>query len=343
MSSALSPDRARIDLLTRTHRQAKQLASRNATLYGRMVRLAKVHFSSYYLMYAPKWRLTLREMRWRDRPPPDFALTGPVRSGTSALTEYVFQHPCVVLPLAKEPPIFSWSLKHLLAPFPLSREREEVRARYGVAMTGYCTPVVPDLWWPHLAKAINPSLKTVVILRDPVERAFSQWRWDRLLLSRWKDGALWTHFPDFDRAVRLEIDSLRAGGGGFRTVSGTRAGYLVQSIYLPFLRVLFDVMGRDSVLVVNASRFFKEPMVVAREVYDFLGLPSFDPLQTDERNAGPPSALSDATRELLQDFFEPLNEQLYEFLQQDFGWSGRENRAVTIQVPDTRKAIPVPR
>jgi len=38
------------------------------------------------------------------------------------------------------------------------------------------------------------------------------------------------------------------------------------------------------------------------------------------KNAGPPGKMEDSTKQRLNDFFRPLNEELYDFVGQDFGW-----------------------
>ena len=60
------------------------------------------HFLKYYWMRPPLWRVLLRTLWDRNRMLPSFVSLGPVRSGTTLLSDYIMQHPCVVLPLAKE-------------------------------------------------------------------------------------------------------------------------------------------------------------------------------------------------------------------------------------------------
>ena len=49
-------------------------------------------------------------------------------------------------------------------------------------------------------------------------------------------------------------------------------------------------------------------------------LPAYDPLELSVRNAGVPGTMQPETRKLLEDFFAPLNRQLFEFLGTDYGW-----------------------
>ena len=56
----------------------------------------------YFFIRPPLVKILLRAAIVRDRMPPAFASLGAVRSGTSLFSDYLMQHPCVVLPLAKE-------------------------------------------------------------------------------------------------------------------------------------------------------------------------------------------------------------------------------------------------
>ena len=256
-----------------------------------------------------------------DRMIPAFASLGAVRSGTSLLSDYIMQHPCVVLPLAKELP--NWS-DHLAASagFPTRAEQRRVEKKYGVAVTGFCSPIVPDATFPYFASAIAPAAKIVVILRDPAERAFAHWRWDQQIRQPLRGTALMKNLPDFDEIVRLEIEAYREDTTiGFNLSGVEPVGYLRTSIYLSFLKSLFRFYQREHVLLIEARDFFTNPASTAKRVYAFLGLPPYEPVAMAVRNAGPAGTMSEETRQVLAEFFAPLNEKLFSYLGVDLGWN----------------------
>lgn len=282
------------------------------------------NFLGYYFMRPPFWRVLARAALTQKRMTPTFASLGAVRSGTSMLADYIMQHPCVVLPLAKEiGTVAIPTLRLLRAQLPTLRQKNVIERNYGRAITGYCTPVIPHLGFPYLAsQSFDPKVKFVLILRDPVERTFAHWRWDQTLLSRVKRDPLWSRYPDFDEAMRLEIDSIQScGGGGLSTLSGPKAGgYIQTSVYLPFIKNLFRFFPKYSVLIINSSDFFVDPIATAKKVYAFLELPQYDPVIMPVKNPGPPGIMQQSTREMLINFFRPSNQQLYEFIEQDMQW-----------------------
>jgi hypothetical protein len=278
----------------------------------------------YFFIRPPLVRILLRAAFPNDRMTPAFASLGAVRSGTSLFSDYLMQHPCVVLPLAKEIGVGYTPIQRLIhAQFPTRREQRKVERRYGEgrAITGYCDPSMPYLAFGNLASEMAPDLRLIFILRDPVERTFAHWRWDQKVIAGLLRDPLWRRFPDFDEAIRLELESIRSHGGGLTPFSGIGGGgYLQHSIYLPFLKNIFRFYDRERALFINARDFFADPAGIARTAYRFLGLPDYEPLPMPVKNAGPPGTMSDETRELLRDFFRPLNRELYEYLDRDFGW-----------------------
>ena len=154
---------------------------------------------------------------------PSFASIGAVRSGTSFLSSYILQHPHVVLPLSKEIS-FTDTMRELMAHFPTLAAQRAAEQRFGGAVTGYCTPVMPNPLWIFLAKSMFPNIRIVCVLRDPIERAFSHWRWDwtRFMSRRGKDPH-WKGFPDFETFLAAEKATIRGGGMEPHAFSGARA------------------------------------------------------------------------------------------------------------------------
>lgn len=318
-SSGLVVDQKRIDTLQRPIAGFRRRSEANGA--WRRLSLAVAHqFERYYFADPPKWRVWARSLIGRERMEPSFASIGAVRSGTSFLSAYILQHPHVVLPLSKEI-FFTNTMRALMAYFPTRAAERAALRRNGGAVTGYCTPVMPDPLWIFLIKAMFPDIRIICILRDPVERAFSHWRWDRKRFLRLKaKDPYWKGFPDFKTFIEAEKASIRGGGMEPQAFSGMRAGYLRHGIYAPFMRLLFEQFGRDRIFIVNAAEFFQDPASTAKEIYAFLGLPQVEPLLIEERNSGPSGELDDGAREDLAAFFQPYNEELYALLDKDFGW-----------------------
>jgi hypothetical protein len=321
-SSACRPiavDRKRIETLQLPYRDFREL-SRVGECWRKLPLEARRQFRSYYFFNPPKWRVWARSLGAAERMEPTFASIGAVRSGTSFLSSYIFQHPQVVLPLAKEIS-FTETMRDLMAHFPTRAAQQASERRNGGAVTGYCTPVMPNPLWIFLAKSMFPNLRIICVLRDPVERAFSHWRWDqKRFIEHKKHDPHWKGFPTFETLIKTEQATIKAGGMEVHAFSGARAGYLRHSIYAPFLRLLMDQFGRERIFVVDASELFRDPGSVTKQIYGFLGLPEVEPLIIEEQNSGPSGALPETLRAELTEFFRPYNEATYEVVGKDFGW-----------------------
>jgi hypothetical protein len=314
----LTVDPKRLETIQTPYQDFNRLSRASGILEALPLR-AKRQFRSYYFFNPPKWRVWARTLGSSQRMAPSFASIGAVRSGTSFLSSYIFQHPHVVLPLSKEIS-FTETMRELMAHFPTLAAQRAAERRNGGAITGYCTPVMPNPLWIFLAKSMFPDMRIICVLRDPVERTFSHWRWDQKRFSRKMQDPHWKGFPDFETLIKTEMATIRGGGMEPHAFSGARAGYLRHSIYAPFLRLLFEKFGRDRVFIVDAAEFFRDPRSTAKKIYAFLGLPEVEPLVIEEQNPGPPGTLDHGVRENLAAFFQPYNEELYALLDRDFGW-----------------------
>ena len=303
--------------------QEMLVGSRN--FFSRRWLVLRRQFLSYYFLQPPLWRVLVRSKSKEPRMSPSFLSLGAVRSGTTLFSDYIMQHPCVALPLAKEIGVGRFPVeRYLRAQMPTIKEGEAIRKDHGKVITGYCSPAIPHAGFAHLSSQIAApdDTKIVIILRDPVERTFAHWRWDSALLKKIKADSLWNEFPNFDGAMQIELDYISQGGGGMTTASGTGGGgYIQHSIYLPFLKVLNQYYPRQNILFIKSEDFFEAPIAIAKQGYAFLDLPEYEPIKVEVKNTGPvKEIMSEGTRALLTEFFKPKNKALYEYIGRDLNW-----------------------
>ncbi|MEM1260746.1 MAG: sulfotransferase domain-containing protein, partial [Bacteroidota bacterium] len=102
---------------------------------------------------------------------PDFLVIGAMKSGTSSLLEYLVDHPQIKKGKEKEihffDKYFSKGVEWYETQFPKKEENSDF-------LTGEATPAY--LLFPSIPKKVYelyPDVKLIVILRNPVDRAFS--------------------------------------------------------------------------------------------------------------------------------------------------------------------------
>ncbi len=249
------------------------------------------------------------------RPLPDFLVIGAAKAGTTSLYRYIWPHPDVRKPWRKEPHFFD-----------LRYERGEdwYRAQFPLIVrsprtwiTGEATPyylhhpLVPDR-----VKLMLPDAKLIVLLRDPVERAFSHWRHNVRMgaESRSFESAIESERENYD-----EVEELMRTGDR-EAVAEHRMSYIARGRYAEQLERWFERFPRERFLILQSEQFFEAPGDAYKQVLAFLGLASFSGVAFEIYNKGVESPLDPEVRARLVDDFREPNRRLYELLGTDFGW-----------------------
>lgn len=264
-------------------------------------------------MLTARWRMT-----------PSFVIVGAQRAGTTTLFRLLSDHPDVVRPtVSKGTGYFDDSYQQgpqwYRAHFPL-RPR---RARDGVApVTFECSGYY--LFHPHAAYRMArdlPDVRVVVVLRDPVERAYSAHQHE---LARGFETL------GFEAAVELEqartAEEARRLAEDERHVSFAHRhhSYLGRGEYAAQLARLHDAFGADRVHVVEADAFFADPVPEFSRLQEWLGLPVWVPDEVPRWNARPRVPMDPRVRARLQEYFAPHDAALAEMLGHQPVWRSKE-------------------
>lgn len=189
---------------------------------------------------------------------------GAQKSGTTALAEFLSQHPDIAMSDPKEVHLFD-------APGFEDASTEQIDIRYQPAflhakpgqIRGEATPVY--LFFPETAAQLrryNPALKLIVLLRNPVDRAYSHY------LMESERG---NETKGFLRALMLEKKRLqqdpdpRAGDSEFRQHS-----YRSRGLYSRQLAELHKEFPKRQVLVIHADALLRKHDETIKRVFGFL-------------------------------------------------------------------------
>jgi hypothetical protein len=188
----------------------------------------------------------------------NFLIAGVQKAGTSTLDGYLRQHPQIRMAKSKEIHFFDSNDRFRHAEpdydayhgfFPEPRDN----VIYGEATPAYVywAEAVPRIWQYH------PGMKLIVLLRDPAERAWSNWRMEN---QRGRDP--WT----FSMAIREERDrSMEVLPAQHRVFS-----YLDRGFYSEQIRRIFRFFRPGQVLFLKSEDLFAEPAPSLRKVFQFL-------------------------------------------------------------------------
>ncbi|HVE28682.1 MAG TPA: sulfotransferase domain-containing protein [Mycobacteriales bacterium] len=255
---------------------------------------------------------------------PSFLIVGAQRCGTTSMYKTLSQHP-MVLPavLHKGAHYFDTGYGHGPAwyrgHFPLHvTARRAAPAPDRLPITGESSPYY--MFHPLAGQRIAadlPGVKLVVLLRDPVERAYS---------AHTHETARGFETEPFERA--LELEPVRLAGEEARLVadpayqshSHQHHAYVTRGRYADQLRRLEALFGRDRLHVVDSQRFFTDPEPVFADVVDFLGVGAAGGIAYEKHNARPRAPMPDSVRARLEDQLADSDSELETWLGAPPSW-----------------------
>jgi hypothetical protein len=263
---------------------------------------------------------------WRLRTVPNLLIAGGQRCGTTSMYRALIQHPAVLRPVGRKGVHYfdtdyqrgpKWYRGH----FPLQRRVDRIRRATGTE------PVVFESspyygFHPLAAQRIDhdlPGVKLLVLIRDPVERAYS---------AHAHELARGFETEPFGRALALESERLAGADERLvrrpfsRDLDHQHHAYVARGQYVDLLTRLEKVFGRDRLHVVDSHRFFAEPDDVWEETLAYLGLPVAGNPVFERHNARPRSPLPADIRTELEAHFRPYDERLAQWLGWVPSWCG---------------------
>ena len=202
-----------------------------------------------------------------DKPLVDFMIVGAQKCGTTALCQFLAEHPEIGMSSQKEVHVFD-------APdYVAGASARDIDARYGpyfehvtaTTVRGEATPIY--MYLPDIAselKRYNAGLRLIVLLRDPVERALSAYTMQRARARETKP--LWL-------ALLLERWRLGRDADPRRMRSATREhGYRSRGLYSLQLQRLYRHFDRERVLVLRRNDLLRDHDATMERVFAFLGV-----------------------------------------------------------------------
>ena len=189
-----------------------------------------------------------------------FIIIGVQKAGTTALFDYLTDGPGLALSRSKEVHFFDDESVDWAQP-----DYERYHAQFDVeaeGLRGEATPIY--IYWPRSLERIaayNPRMRLILMLRDPVERAWSHWRME---VAR---GAETKPFSWCIRQGRARL--LDAEPWGYHR----EFSYVERGFYGEQVERLLGLFPRDQILILKSDDLRRDPGPALGQVHTFLGLP----------------------------------------------------------------------
>lgn len=211
---------------------------------------------------------------------PEFIIVGAPKCGTTSLYHYLQQHPQIFMPANKEPrffcnyPVeqFEFGIKQFHPGIVTDAECYSAlfsgtsdEAISGEASTDYLST-------PGTAERIyawNPQSRIIIMLRNPVLRAYSEYR-----------HAFAAKFQTQTFAESLSMEAERHKEGYDPIFAHVRRG-----LYYEGVKHYLEVFGCDQVHIIFIEDFEQKPAETLEAVFAFLGLPPINIDATARHNS----------------------------------------------------------
>lgn len=195
----------------------------------------------------------------------NFLICGVQKGGTTALFDYLGDYRDVALSDVKEVHFFDDEARDWAAP-----DYEVYERHFPVADGRPCGEATPIYsYWPRSLERIaayNPEIRLILMLRDPVERAWSHWRMET---SRGAER------EPFGWCIREGRQRLFAGESPDRPWGHHREfSYVERGFYAEQVERLLTLFRRDQLLVLAAEALRADPAPTLAAVRRFLDLPA---------------------------------------------------------------------
>lgn len=251
---------------------------------------------------------------------PDFLIIGFVKCGTTSLYQYLLEHPNVYAASGKEidyfDRLYSRGINWYKVKFPLKIKKYSEKK----FITGEATPRYVE--HPHALNRIKktiPRAKFIVLLRNPIDRAYSHYN---------QNIHLDFESRSFENALDHEHERIK---GRYEKMQKNQNyyswdydiyGYLEHGLYADKLERWFKEFPREQFHFIQTEEFLKNTDKTYEKVLEFLNLPKFTVKQFKrykEREYKIPKITTSLRKKLIE-FYNPHNEKLYDLIGTNFHW-----------------------
>jgi len=200
---------------------------------------------------------------------PNLFIVGAAKSGTSSLWEYLNQHPEVYMSFEKEPGYFcdEWPGRKVFEKYlSLFKGANESTKRIGEASTCYltCPNTAKNIY--EYSQKFDLDTKIVILLRNPVHRAYSLYNWQV------------QHGYEFKKNLREALDAegkrLYVKCPNFWMQGTYRYNYMYfhSGLYAEQVKAYLDIFGFNNVMIESFETFVKDVDSYLFKLFKFLNL-----------------------------------------------------------------------
>ena len=196
---------------------------------------------------------------------PNFLIIGAMKAGTTSIYNYLNQHPAIFMSPNKEPGYLSFGDTEFcyeskkLFPFRICSYGEYERLFQDVkdekAIGEATTSYLDCLRAPSRIKELLPDVKLIAVLRDPAERAYSHFLYNKKMFVE--------DLPTLEMALNEEENRVN-------NKYGYRYKYLGKGFYFKHLNYYLKFFKKDQTKILLFDDLKNDPLKIIQEIFSFL-------------------------------------------------------------------------
>ena len=222
----------------------------------------------------------------------DFIIGGTQKGGTTALFEYLAEHPEIQTPSQKELHYFDND-----AIYENDTDYESYHQHFdfteaGITCRGEATPIYmylepsPERIWQY-----NPQMKWILVLRNPIERAYSYWNME---VQKGKDTL------EFQQALEAEESRCRKA----LPLQHRTHSYIDRGFYTTQIKRIRCFFPKTQILVIKSEDLKCNHKFTLENIYDFLSVKKHTPPNpTQKHQRSYQKNLEKKERQYLEDIY----------------------------------------
>ncbi len=255
---------------------------------------------------------------------PDYLIIGAKKAATTSLYRNLIKHSYVEPSLTKEIDYFNryyfkgtnWYRSH----FPISILKSLALKRGKNLIVGEASPTY--IYHPHAPKRVKkliPYTKLIVILRNPVDRAYSHYNME--VIHKNENQTFEDAIKNEEYRIKGEFEKMERNEN-YYSLKFENYSYLTSGIYIDQLKRWFQFFPKKQFNFIINEEFDVNPQKVFNQVFNFLDIPSLEiknHLRYSQSSKNMKKMKSTTRKELIE-YFKPYNEKLYSLLDLEMPW-----------------------
>ena len=253
---------------------------------------------------------------------PDFLVIGAKRCGTTSLYQHLSEHPCISRSPHDNIGFFNENY-HLginwyksLFPTVFYKKKMESKNKQCLFFDVTSTYMEEELTAKNVYE-VNPNQKIIVILRNPVDRAYSHYH------VNVKEKSEKRSFEDaiFEEMNRIKSERIiQNKNKNLRVFTPNNIHYLKKGFYALQLKPWFKIFPKEQILVLSTEEFQEDQNLIYKKIFDFSNIPNMKIKSIEKMEKGNYIPMKHDTRNLLLDYFRQCNHELFELINSEFDW-----------------------